>query len=106
MAIEINPQTVPGSRQSGRSSETGSVNGQRSQSIVPERSGAAGEKVTFTEQSTRFQQIEAALRDQPAVDQQRVEAIRAAIADGTYQVDSGRVAKALLGLENELSGER
>jgi len=39
---------------------------------------------------------------EPPVDRERVDSIRAALADGSYEIDSARVAAKLLRLDREL----
>ncbi|MBT2116016.1 flagellar biosynthesis anti-sigma factor FlgM [Dyella sp. LX-66] len=41
----------------------------------------------------------------PAIDTKRVEQIRAAIADGSYRVDAGKIADGLISMEGQLSGK-
>lgn len=55
--------------------------------------------VQLSAEALLMQEAESRLRDLPEVDSERVASIRAAIADGSYQVDSGRIADRLLSLE-------
>lgn len=65
------------------------------------RPGTSGETVHLSNEAQQLQKISEKLRDQPVVDSARVAALKQAIADGSYQVDAGRVASKMLNFEGQ-----
>jgi negative regulator of flagellin synthesis FlgM len=59
----------------------------------------SGEKVHLSSEAQQLQKITDSLRDQPVVNSSRVAELKAAVADGSYKVDSNRVASKLLNFE-------
>ena len=70
-----------------------------------EERAAASDRVSLTSTANQLRDLESELSTQPAVDTQRVEAVRQTIADGNFQVDATRTAEKLLGLESALHGQ-
>ena len=66
---------------------------------TPVRASESGETVHFSQEAQQLQKISDKLRDQPTVNSARVAQLKQAIADGSYQVDAGRVAGKLLQFE-------
>jgi negative regulator of flagellin synthesis FlgM len=66
-----------------------------------EQTNQTGEQVQLSREAQQLQSIGEKLRDQPIVDQNRVAQLKQAIADGSYQVDSTRVAQKLLNFESQ-----
>ncbi len=60
--------------------------------------------VVITEAAAKFHAIEKSISQQPEVDQARVEALRQAVANGTYQIDPQRIAEKLLQFESMVPG--
>ena len=63
---------------------------------------ASGESVSITNTAADLLSLENQLRELPGVDQARVDSIRQAINDGSYQVDAARIVDSLLQSEVEL----
>lgn len=61
--------------------------------------------VSLTDTAARLRELEAALAKAPDVDSARVEALRQAIAEGKYDIDSVHVADKLVALERDLFGK-
>ena len=97
MPIEIHGQNnnpVPTDRQNRPENSVG-----RSEPTVDQNSTgrpSSADTVSLTETSAQLRSIESSLASLPVVDTQRVEAIKLAIADGSYQVDSTSIADKLI----------
>jgi len=71
----------------------------KTKSGIGEIAPGTEDKVTLTEMAARLQSLERTLADVPEVDKKRVESIREAIDNGTYQVNANRVAEKLIRFE-------
>lgn len=69
-----------------------------------ERAGhaAASDEVSLTDSAQLMVRLEKLLDDVPHIDRERVEAVKRAIADGSYSVDAERVAAEVLRMELNL----
>ena len=84
----------------------GSTNTESSSGGAPRNQTAGtGDQVSLTPTALRLHGAEQRLANQPVVDEARVEAIRQAIAEGSYQVNAERVAEKLLDLERTMDGK-
>jgi negative regulator of flagellin synthesis FlgM len=77
---------------------TGKTNGPQ----TPATSSAARDKVEITSLSSQLAQLEKMLGDVGIVDSARVEAIKQAITEGRFHIDSDVVADKLLSTVREL----
>lgn len=111
MVIDFNRPNSPATP--ANSGRTGSTQGTtRSESIdkpaqaqaaAPEAKtqAPAGESVQLSSEAKQLQQVSEKMRDLPVIDKERVAKLKQAIADGSYQVDSQRIASKLLDFESQ-----
>lgn len=89
-----------------RSSETGTT---KAVSVEPTAGGSeaagkppAGETVELTTGAKLIAELDASLASVPEIDSARVEAVKAQIENGEYEIDAEQIANALLRTEREL----
>ena len=68
------------------------------------KSAAAGDTVSITQSGLLMSKLEDLVQNTPIVDQERVAAIKEALASGTYEIDDQRVADKLLRFERNVLG--
>ncbi len=66
-------------------------------------SEVSSDKVSLTDTATRLESLRQTITDSSDVNQDRVESIKAAIADGTYQVDVEVLAQNILSFESSFN---
>lgn len=99
MSIEINGQAGGGV---ARNAERGEASASRTEaSPAQQQTGqsSTGDTVSLTQTAAQLQSLQNSLAELPVVDTQRVESIRQAIADGSYEIDAGRIADGILAFE-------
>lgn len=89
-----------GTRQSSDVASAGAI-GQGVNSAVSNDAGS--ESVSFTQTAADLLKLETQLREMPGIDQARVDSIRQAINDGSYQVDAEKIVDNLLKREREMA---
>lgn len=63
---------------------------------------AAGDSLRLTGEATGLQAMQRELAARPAVDEARVEAVREALASGSYRIDPEAIASAMLRMDAQL----
>ncbi|WP_417519058.1 flagellar biosynthesis anti-sigma factor FlgM [Marinobacter sp.] len=65
---------------------------------------ARGENVNLSSQAKNLKQLEQKLGDYPEMDDERIEEIRSALANGTYKVDAEKLAQKMLDMDKSIFG--
>jgi len=105
MAIEINnlPPATPAVDNGGQAAAA-TPNTDAGQPKTEEGAAApVRDQVSLTPEARKLQTLEAQLAEQPVVDSKRVDAIKEALANGSYDIDAERVAGKMMSLERALS---
>ncbi|MES2819780.1 MAG: flagellar biosynthesis anti-sigma factor FlgM [Pseudomonadota bacterium] len=110
MVIDINRlnnAAAPGSSRTGSTQAGDRTEGSKTNQATPQppakpaEPGKSGESVQFSREAQQLQTASDKLRGLPTVDKERVAQLKQAIAEGSYKVDSQRVAGKLLNFESQ-----
>lgn len=101
MSIEING--IPPSKVTGSSDES-QVKQSVGQSTTQQESGKSttADTVSLSDNAVQLGKLENTVASTPVVDTQRVEQVKQAIREGSYEVDPARVADKLMQFESIL----
>ena len=69
-------------------------------------SASSADKVSLTGEVSKLQALEHELASQPVVDRQRVDAVRSAVDNGTFEINPERIADKMMSLEQALTDAR
>ncbi|KRG71018.1 flagellar biosynthesis anti-sigma factor FlgM [Pseudoxanthomonas dokdonensis] len=83
---------------SGRVSQAG---GERSDPVA---ASSGGDSLRLTGEASNLQAMQRELSSASAVDMARVQEVRDALQNGSYQINAGAIADGMLGLEAQLRG--
>jgi negative regulator of flagellin synthesis FlgM len=103
MAIDINNVPPSSTQVSELSSQRGGNPTQTEK--APEKHSAppqAADQVSLTPAAQQLRHLEKQIADQPVVDTQKVNAVKEALANGSYEINPSRVAEKMMSLERAL----
>lgn len=102
--MPINNVTNYSGPQAHRNGEGSKVSATKSDSgSAVESKGAAADTVSLTDTSSHLRALESAISASPAVDSDKVSRIKQALTDGSYEIDSQKIAEKLIKHELELT---
>ena len=103
MAIEFNNRAGMTPNRTGERAAVREDAGSARASGGGEGNRAATDTVQLTDAAERLKGLEASMAAQPAVDPHRVEEVREAIDNGTFEINAERIAAQLMNTENLLA---
>ena len=105
MTEKINGQGLRPTDTAGtRRSEAAKPAASQGQSRAATADAASSDTVSITQSGLLMSKLEELVQRTPVVDQERVAAIKDAIASGTYEIDDQRIADRLLKFERDVLG--
>lgn len=103
MSIEINNQTSPPRLNTREGISTRDATAEGAKKTQTGDASLSTDAVSLTDTAAMMQEIQASLSQMPVVDTGKVEAIKAAIADGSYRVDAEVITDRLISFEKQLA---
>jgi negative regulator of flagellin synthesis FlgM len=95
------PADAPGTRRADAAKRAGGSSSGDSSAATPP---STSDRVNLTRSGVLMSKLEEIVQSSPAVDADRVRAIKDALASGSYEIDDQRVADNMLRFDRELLG--
>jgi negative regulator of flagellin synthesis FlgM len=106
MSIDITGLPRNNKPTNDRSGQVKAKGGENSAGKAPSEASQAGsgaDTVSLTGTAAKLRQLEAALSELPVADNERIEGVKRAVANGTYEIDPHRIAAKMLDFERSLN---
>ena len=98
----LRPTDTAGTRRSEAAKPAASQG--QSRAATADTAASTSDTVSITQSGLLMSKLEELVQRTPVVDQERVAAIKDAIASGTYEIDDQRIADRLLKFERDVLG--
>lgn len=98
---QVNPQRNNRTEQGGKAPATPTA---QEQATAAASTASASENVSLSSRAKGLKQTEQRLKDYPDVDDAKVDAIRAALQNGSFKVDAQKLAQKMLENDNSIFG--
>ena len=102
MAVNLTGLDLSGTAASSTHKSSSTANASTHAAPTPDATQPPQKEVSLSSTASLLSHVQRSLSSTPAIDQKRVESISNAIAAGTYQVDSDKIAHGLINTERTL----
>lgn len=104
MAIEINNVSTPSTQVAELSGQARTPTQAPAEKTADKSSGqaASADQVSLTPTAQQLRGLEQQIADQPVVDSQKVNAVKEALASGSFEINPDRIAAKMMNLEKAL----
>lgn len=102
MAIDIKQVNTAANTQIGKSTTNKSSEKPSENAVTSLSTPPKSDSVSLTSQAQQLQNIQAKMTDIPEVNEQKVQEIKLAIAEGRYKIDPEKLATNIAQFENDL----
>lgn len=101
---QVNPQRNTRNEQPSTEKTSSATPTPQQQAQDAETSVAARENVSLSSRAKDLKQVEQKLKDHPEIDDAHVQAIKAALQNGNFKVDAGKLAQKMLEMDKSIFG--
>lgn len=96
---QVNTQKTGSGKAQGNTQSSQQADARQAQTT-----SARDDNVSLSSEARDLKQLEQSLDSYPEMDDQRIEQIRNALADGSYRIDADKLAQKMLDMDNSIFG--
>lgn len=101
--MNIKPPRIDLNQGSQQTNQVSDSDNARVKSTSDATTATSSDTVTFTTTASEMLKLQESLANIPDIDNSRVDAIKASIAEGSYQVNPEKIVDSLLSIEKDLT---